>query len=536
MSLPSVDPYPRTTVSDAFTSNCDALGPDFFDEFLALNSSIKEEHNYSILSDPNFFRSSSDDSGSANTSSSSLNDDVELPIERDEGESELWTQNLTVSQGNSVYLKSSGRAARSESEILNLGGITLDSPHTPTQVQSSSSQSPYDMATFLRPGDLNDTPSKTFRNACGNGLRNPIRKANSFPKMMRTSHRCHSDLWATKIESPRTGLNFYNHASSTSSSISLHGFSTPEKPTTRLAWKENVSYANSMDQSSTSGVFDFETPLSTPVSDLQSIRRIGENHISDTAIFSPTTKFDYPLSEWFPMPSSSGLPANDITPICPSELDSPLWWNDATSAPMAQPSPTALHVNPKRATESLAVQLQNKITHTFNGLPYRPSSVLSSPAISTDHSFTMESSMAQQYTSTRPHSRYLSQPNHTITDGSSRKPRLVRKPRFGPDEIGSPSPIASPELQVRKRKTSRQTRQFASGTPPLAASVGFVNYTPDDSQKILTGVAPSGSSKTKARREKEALEKRRKLSQAAVRAVRAAGGDVKALVEEGLLV
>jgi hypothetical protein len=66
--------------------------------------------------------------------------------------------------------------------------------------------------------------------------------------------------------------------------------------------------------------------------------------------------------------------------------------------------------------------------------------------------------------------------------------------------------------------------------------VGFVNYTPDDSQKILTGVAPSGSSKTKARREKEALEKRRKLSQAAVRAVRAAGGDVKALVEEGLLV
>lgn len=51
--------------------------------------------------------------------------------------------------------------------------------------------------------------------------------------------------------------------------------------------------------------------------------------------------------------------------------------------------------------------------------------------------------------------------------------------------------------------------------------------------KILTGVAPSGSSKTKARREKEAAEKRRKLSEAAVRAVLLAGGDVQRLKEAG---
>jgi hypothetical protein len=49
-------------------------------------------------------------------------------------------------------------------------------------------------------------------------------------------------------------------------------------------------------------------------------------------------------------------------------------------------------------------------------------------------------------------------------------------------------------------------------------------------------VAPSGSSKTKARREKEAMEKSRRLSQAAVRAVQAAGGDVGRLLEEGLIV
>jgi hypothetical protein len=48
-------------------------------------------------------------------------------------------------------------------------------------------------------------------------------------------------------------------------------------------------------------------------------------------------------------------------------------------------------------------------------------------------------------------------------------------------------------------------------------------------------VAPSGSSKTKAKREKEAMERRRKLSEAAIRAVRAAGGDVESLVEECLI-
>lgn len=56
-----------------------------------------------------------------------------------------------------------------------------------------------------------------------------------------------------------------------------------------------------------------------------------------------------------------------------------------------------------------------------------------------------------------------------------------------------------------------------------------MNFTAHDSKKILTGVAPSGSSKTKARREQEARDRRRKLSEAALRAVRSAGGDVEAL-------
>ncbi|KAK3074373.1 hypothetical protein LTR53_003236 [Teratosphaeriaceae sp. CCFEE 6253] len=91
----------------------------------------------------------------------------------------------------------------------------------------------------------------------------------------------------------------------------------------------------------------------------------------------------------------------------------------------------------------------------------------------------------------------------------------------------------------RSRRSSRHRRaKSATSTPRQASSAdkgGFVNYTPHDHNRILSGVAPSGSSKTKARREKEAADKRRKLSQAAVRAVVEAGGDLDALAKAGLL-
>jgi hypothetical protein len=59
--------------------------------------------------------------------------------------------------------------------------------------------------------------------------------------------------------------------------------------------------------------------------------------------------------------------------------------------------------------------------------------------------------------------------------------------------------------------------------------MAFVNYTPHDATRILNGVAPSGSSKTKARREREAAEKRRRIAALATAAVEAAGGDPSVL-------
>lgn len=86
-----------------------------------------------------------------------------------------------------------------------------------------------------------------------------------------------------------------------------------------------------------------------------------------------------------------------------------------------------------------------------------------------------------------------------------------------------------------KRPSVEQSCRKSSVPPhgpadtPFGESAGFVNFTPDDSRKILAGVAPSGSSKTKARREKEAIERRKRRSQTAVKPGIKACGSVDCL-------
>lgn len=140
---------------------------------------------------------------------------------------------------------------------------------------------------------------------------------------------------------------------------------------------------------------------------------------------------------------------------------------------------------------------------------------------------------------------YHNQPQqHIVTIGHrplSRSPSPCPQPRFHRRRPSGHAHAshhrASHSSTASSRRKSSNTSQ-ASSRQPSSGSAGFVNFTPDDSRKILTGVAPSGSSKTKARREKEAADKRRKLSQAAMKAVIEAGGDVdslRRLEREGLL-
>lgn len=134
--------------------------------------------------------------------------------------------------------------------------------------------------------------------------------------------------------------------------------------------------------------------------------------------------------------------------------------------------------------------------------------------------------------------------SHRFVDASSFTTPLVHDPN--PPRSPSLSPNTSPKTaKSHRRNHSRKLSSLSMNSPKPATgssrsstspkghskspSVSFVNFTGADSRKILGGVAPSGSSKTKARREQEARDRRRKLGQAALDAVRSAGGDVEAL-------
>ncbi|KAK2597453.1 hypothetical protein QQS21_005923 [Conoideocrella luteorostrata] len=98
-----------------------------------------------------------------------------------------------------------------------------------------------------------------------------------------------------------------------------------------------------------------------------------------------------------------------------------------------------------------------------------------------------------------------------------------------------PGSMPGTPCSVRKRRSRDASGSSGGGASAGADSggIGFVNFTPHDGSMLMTGVAPSGSSKTKARREKEAQDRRRRLSEAAIKAVAAAGGDVDKLIEQG---
>ncbi|CAK7263212.1 hypothetical protein SEPCBS119000_000380 [Sporothrix epigloea] len=99
--------------------------------------------------------------------------------------------------------------------------------------------------------------------------------------------------------------------------------------------------------------------------------------------------------------------------------------------------------------------------------------------------------------------------------------------------------MPEPKTPRRQRSTSAdpsRPRSVAANSGAFFASEDnkFFNFTASDHQKLMSGVAPSGSSKTKARRERALQEKTRKLSEQLMRAMQEAGGDVTKLEAEGL--
>lgn len=173
-------------------------------------------------------------------------------------------------------------------------------------------------------------------------------------------------------------------------------------------------------------------------------------------------------------------------------------------------------------------------------------------ASKSDHNPSSTASLSATAASFSPTSAYPPLPplkSHTYHEVFSPTSPFTT-PRRGnhpsPDRSASISPTNTTR-STRQTSPTRSSRRKSMGNPKASGvsktprtprtpktpgggfEMSFVNMTAADSAKLLNDVAPSGSSKTRARREQEARDKRRRLSEAAVRAVRRAGGDVKAL-------
>ncbi|TGJ84938.1 hypothetical protein E0Z10_g3847 [Xylaria hypoxylon] len=123
--------------------------------------------------------------------------------------------------------------------------------------------------------------------------------------------------------------------------------------------------------------------------------------------------------------------------------------------------------------------------------------------------------------------------NHQERQQQRRSSLTVRKQRSFSRRPGGEPRTPSTSTSA----TFAATPTPGSGGGGIGGAMGFVNFTPSDKNQLMSGVAPSGSSKTKARREKEAhdrekeaQEKARQISEIAYKAVREVGGDVTKLI------
>lgn len=573
MSFSAVASYSNNKDSDIFGQSCEDLGADFFDQFLIFDPIDNERPGYPALPESTHLIKSALQNDIRGTSSSLHNTEGKDSTAQEPGWQRAFSQKPASSHHasapvNHFYSELSGRGAISDSELLSVENISLGSPISPLSPQlpranslPSRASTPIPSTTTIARKRAHTTESipKVFRKVVSidKSLRTPIRKT---PKMARGSESFQNslDVWENKLNSkfhfdferPMAPLSppqsaRVSDASDASNSAKVVRSSHDYLPT----------YSNSLPQQFNSRPTEYDTPLATPILDGGDSRQTsGQQPFTDHMHFPQTSQFHQGSGTWSQIQESTDFNNFGTPSIHTPETDAPMWWNHAATAPMAQPSPTALHINPQRATRSLVNQLQSGLPYDLNGIscsstskmptglmiqmpktPTQQSIVITSPNMQSPH-------MSQQgyfgRSQPQPQRHQYPPPPHPYVPSTAMRPQQSSQMRKGrPTHRKSESPsLKTTPTAFHVRKSRRTKASKNAPRTPSTGTVDFVNFTPDDSGKILTGVAPSGSSKTKARREKEAMEKRRKLSIAALRAVRAAGGDVESLVEQGLLV
>ncbi|KAL3464064.1 hypothetical protein BJX64DRAFT_102376 [Aspergillus heterothallicus] len=476
-----------------------------------------------------------------------------------------WGKDAWFLTGNSTCSTGQDNLAFQESvqpsALLDLS-VDLEAPptsHPPVSETRTPSTPPTTPGRKLKGNLL--TPKSIRRHREPNDRRGLVRKQSFSPSLMRSSQiqrsacrMAYPDAWAQRLQ------NFAIRNSE-------EGLPLSPPPSDILVQQENISTKQTpaqinppvaeMPQQFDSGYFAHSPAIpmassSARVMQNQSQRYLNRSNTSaltpspptaDDIFSSPHSSDPQSMSSW--NSDSLGTPAFHFTPELQGH-EAQTWWSPMPAetaqrqASFQQLIASPVPQRPIQASSNSDL-LQGGLMIQLDPTPFDISSSFPSSTIPS----TSNSQDNQSYNHGAPQkyidSASFSTPN--ILSGS-RSPSL--SPRTGVSAkhgsiIGNTMNMKTNSRRSHPRKLSGQS----TGTPkPLkgptgqsgsprgsnkSVTVSFVNFTAQDSQKILTGVAPSGSSKTKARREQEARERRRKMSEAALNAVRKAGGDVEAL-------
>ncbi|RMZ66472.1 developmental regulatory [Pyrenophora seminiperda CCB06] len=435
-----------------------------------------------------------------------------------------------------------GKQSHSDSELLSFDDIFEATRNQLRSISQPSTPRPH------TPGRSVKKAVSFHNNTKQRGITKQLKKspAVSFAKMMQPSyHRSPiPDVWTRKAESVTRSLPRCSSPGIVSPPLSSkldqqensNGFFAP------YAQPEAYTHTRSPNPHDEPDFSNYQlTPSASPAISIsgnhhndQSFNRNMNLALSSSsasrgalsALQTPPPSLPLSMTTWGPE-TSPGLDFSfSASPEFSNDAKAAKWWDDQIATSQPCPSTNLQDDNPRCASQNMGLGITCD-SSPFDFNPVNDSAVV--PAPSAPGSFEIPVYGTVYPTLSHPHQQHADQ---IIPIGRpiSRSPSPYTQPRFHrrrPSTNSHPHHRTSTSSQRRKSSNGsvHSSRQMSSP----GGSDGFVNFTPDDSRKILTGVAPSGSSKTKARREKEAADKRRKISQAAMKAVMEAGGDINTL-------
>ncbi|KAI9673086.1 MAG: hypothetical protein M1829_004400 [Trizodia sp. TS-e1964] len=426
---------------------------------------------------------------------------------------------IPASQGSilAFYRESTGRAAISDTGLLSLGEMSLYPLH-PT-----SSTPPPSPSTSSLPGDKHFTNKKLLPTF---SIKNPrINSSANVSLNMRSSSARSGSLPLLSEQQNLSGSNIF-------SGLGVPVAGIPSSPPPSAAFPEFNNNAMIIDPkperlddnlkcqhiSSQQSLLIHEAQSSSALrtstaSNLRNEGRAG-NQPSDARF-----PIDLASENWITQPASTNYAFGEGSQAGSLNQAGQLWWAAPPTTGDSQPSPAWSNVEAQKASQNLNLHLS---TNSFiamdstNGLMIhlqgQPSLQLgqAARAVAEDELYYTPAALgpapiASCYSPNKFGSPALS-PNSLPSRAPKGQPR--KNPR---SRSRSPSPTNSPLLSSpRKSPAAKTPRRKGPSTKNRQSSSDFVNWGPQDSKQILGGVAPSGSSKTKARREREATEHREK--------------------------